>query len=261
MLKRFINDTKKYFPYSVNAAKAQLKAEVADSYLNWIWWILEPVCFTFIYYLVFGVFLNLKEEYMISFIVIGISLWDFFARMMRNSVGIMRSNKSIVSKVYLPKYILLFVRTGVNGFKMIITLMVGIVTMIILQVPVSWAILLAVPILVVFILVNFGISCFLLHFGVYVADLSHIVEIVLRMIFYLTGIFYNVSTRIPDPYGNILLKINPIAYCINALRSVMIYRKVPNLWILLIWFVIAAVLCICGVYVIYKNENSYVKSI
>ena len=261
MLKKFLSDTKKYLAYSGISAKAQLKAEVANSYLNWIWWVLEPVCFTFIYYLVFGIFFNLNEEYMISFIVIGVSLWDFFSRMMKNSVNIIRSNKSIISKVYLPKHILILVRLCVNGFKMLITLAIGIVTLIILQVEISWRVILAVPILAVFLIFNFGLSCILLHFGVYVADLNHIVEIVLRMVFYLTGVFYSVPKKIPEPFGLYAVNINPVAYCVDALRKVLLYKETPNLWILLVWLILSLLLSAVGVRIVYKNENSYVKSI
>jgi len=54
MLQRFFADTKKYFQYSVFAAKSQLKSEVADSYLNWVWWVLDPFCFMLIYTFIFG---------------------------------------------------------------------------------------------------------------------------------------------------------------------------------------------------------------
>ena len=54
MLNRFIKDMKKHYKYAIYSAKAELKAEVAGSYLNWIWWILEPICFMFIYALIFG---------------------------------------------------------------------------------------------------------------------------------------------------------------------------------------------------------------
>ena len=40
-MKKFIYNLKKYFKYAVYSAKAELKSEVADSYLNWLWWIIE----------------------------------------------------------------------------------------------------------------------------------------------------------------------------------------------------------------------------
>ena len=59
-LKRFINDVKKYWNYTRYAAKSQLKTEVANSYLNWLWWILEPFCFMLIYAFVFGMLVRNK---------------------------------------------------------------------------------------------------------------------------------------------------------------------------------------------------------
>ena len=49
MLNRAFHDLKKYFRYSVVSAKSKLRAEVANSYLNWLWWILDPLCFMLIY--------------------------------------------------------------------------------------------------------------------------------------------------------------------------------------------------------------------
>lgn len=46
---RFLNDVKKYFNYSVRSAKADLRSEAASSYLNWLWWLIEPCCMMMIY--------------------------------------------------------------------------------------------------------------------------------------------------------------------------------------------------------------------
>ena len=105
LMKRFIRDIKKYFGFSVVSAKAQLKSEVANSYLNWLWWILDPICFMLIYTFIFGYVFKAKEPYFPIFIFIGLSMWDFFNRMINQSVRIVKTNKPIVSKVYLPKYI------------------------------------------------------------------------------------------------------------------------------------------------------------
>ena len=61
-MNRFIKDTKKYWKYTIYAAKSQLKTEVANSYLNWIWWILEPFCFMLIYAFVFGLMFHHKDS-------------------------------------------------------------------------------------------------------------------------------------------------------------------------------------------------------
>ena len=106
-MKRFFNDMKKYMYYCRYAAVTNLKAEVANSYLNWIWWILEPLCNMLVYYFVFGNLLGNTRQYYIVFIYSGLLMWNFYNRVVLYSVKAVRSNKGIVTRVYVPKYILL----------------------------------------------------------------------------------------------------------------------------------------------------------
>jgi len=260
MYKRFIKDLKKYFRYSVVAAKSQLKSEVANSYLNWVWWILDPLCFMLIYTFIFGYVFSAKELYFPIYIFIGLSMWDFFNRTMTNSVKIVKNNKSVVSKVYFPKFVLILIKIWVNGFKMIISFGIIAAMMIVFRVPLSLNILFAVPVLVILGLFSFGCACYLLHFGVYVEDLSNVITIVLRFVFYLTGVFYNIEKRIPV-WGIYLNRFNPLAFLMTSMRNCVIYEQMPDIKTLLFWFIVSLMLAMLGIRKIYKEENSYVKAI
>lgn len=260
MYKRFLNDIRKYFRYSIVAAKSKLKSEVANSYLNWIWWVLDPLCFMLIYTFIFGYVFGSKEQYFPIYIFIGLSMWDFFNRTLSQSVRIVKANKPVVSRVYFPKFVLILTKIWINGFKMLISFGIVIFMMIIFRVPVSWSLLYTIPILLILAIFSFGCSCFLLHYGVYVEDLSNVISIVLRFAMYLTGIFYNVEKRIPQ-YGALLNRINPVAFLMTSMRNSMIYASAPDLKLLLIWFVLSVLLAVAGIRKIYKEENSYVKSI
>lgn len=260
MLKRFINDMKKYFRYSIVSARAQLRSEVADSYLNWIWWILDPLCFMLIYTFIFGYVFKASEQYFSIFIFIGLTMWDFFNRTVKQSVTLVKANKGIVSKVYMPKFILILTKLWVNAFKMLISFGIVLILIIINRVSLSWNVLYIIPIILTLMIFTFGCSTFLMHYGVYVQDLGNVADIGLRMIFYLTGIFYNIETRIPE-IGPLLNKINPVAFFMSSLRKCMLYQETPHRKLLLLWFVISVVLSVLGIRKIYKNENSYVKMI
>lgn len=260
MLYRFFSDIKKYFQYSVFSAKAKLKAEVANSYLNWLWWILDPLCFMLIYTLVFGYVFDAKETYFPVYIFIGISMWDFMNKTLIASVKIVNLNKAIVTRVYLPKYVLILTKIWVNGFKMLISFGLVAVMMLLYQIPLSWNVVFFVPILLTLGLFTFGCACFLMHYGVYVEDLSNVLNVVLRFMFYATGIFYNVSTRIPE-YGGLLEKINPMAFLISAMRQSLLYEQTPDPAILTAWLIFSVCLVLAGVRKIYKEENSYAKAI
>jgi len=258
-MERFINDIKKYYKYSIYAAKAELKSEVAGSYLGWLWWFLEPLCFMFVYaFLVLAVF-RTSEQYMLAFVFIGNTIWTFFDKTLKASVKLISSNKAIVTKVYIPKFILVLVKMCVNFFKLLVSLLIVAGLMAVYQVPLSLTMIQMIPILVLVFLFTFGICVIFSHFGVFVEDLSNVVNILLKLVFYFSGIFYSVSKRIPAPYGNIMATINPVAFFIEESRKVLLYGINMNFGIYAIWLAISISLCVIGIRLIYKNENSYVK--
>ncbi|MDD6106507.1 MAG: ABC transporter permease [Ruminococcus sp.] len=261
MFKRFRDDMKKYWKYAIYSSKAQLKSEIANSYLNWLWWILDPLCFMLIYVFMFGYVFKSKQQYFAVFVFIGITLWDFFNKSLIQSVKVIKANKPIVSKVYIPKFILILVKMGVNGFKMFISLLIIVAMLIVWRVPVTYNVIYIIPILMTLVVLVFGCCCFLLHYGVFVEDLSNVLNIALRFLFYLTGIFWNIMDRLPSPYNYYIGRCNPIAFLLTSARDCVIYGSTPHRKLLLLWFVIGLIISALGVRKIYKNENSYVKVI
>lgn len=245
--------------YALYSARSELKAEVANSYLNWIWWVLDPICFMLIYTFIFGVVFNGREPFFPIFIFIGLSAWDFFNRDLINSVKLIQNNKSVVSKVYIPKFMLIISKMFVNGFKMLISFGIVVGMMIFWQVPISLNILYFIPIMMILWILTFGCMTHLVHFGVFVEDLYNVVNIGLRLLFYITGIFYSVQTRLPKPFGDIALKCNPLAFILDSMRKSLIYCQTPSRKLMLLWFAISCIIAALGVRKIYKNENSYVK--
>ena len=252
---------KKYWKYAIYSSKAQLTSEIANSYLNWLWWILDPICFMLIYVFMFGYVFKSSEQYFAVFVFIGITLWDFFNKSLIQSVKVIKNNKAIVSKVYIPKFILLIIKMCVNGFKMSISLLIIVAMLFVWRVPVTWNILYFIPILLTLFVIVFGFGCFLLHYGVFVEDLANVLNIVLRLLFYLTGVFWSIMDRLPVPYNAYIGKGNPIAFLLTSMRECVLYGTAPNLKLLLAWFLIGLLISILGIRKIYKNENSYVKVI
>lgn len=258
-MNKFFADIKKYAYYMGYAARSELKAEVANSYLNWLWWILEPLCFMGIYAFVFKIMFNSSIPHMSAFIFIGITFWEFFNKMLKSSVRLVRNNKPIVSKVYVPKYVLVIEKLLLNLFKTAISFAIVIVLMIVEQVTLSVHLLWAIPIMLSLTLFTFGVCCIFLHFGVYVDDLANITNIFLRLLFYATGVFYNLADKVTGIWGVILIRANPLALYITSLRDCLLYASCPDLLWLAIWTVLGALFTILGIRLIQKNENSYVK--
>lgn len=257
--KRFVKDMRKYGTYMVYAAKTDLKAEVANSYLNRLWWILEPLFSMLVYVLVFGKVMGKSIQNYAIFVYSALLMWNFFSKTINYSVKLVRNNKDIVTKVYVPKFILLISNMFLNLFKLFFSLTVLIGLIIIFRIHLGIEILWVIPAYIVMILLAFGVGMIFLHYGVYVDDLSYAVSILLNMLMFLSGIFYELRTSLSEPLDTLLLCANPVAMVIDTMRNALLYQSIYNIPLIINWFLIAVLLCCIGVHIVYKNENGYVK--
>lgn len=258
-MRKFFEDIKKYYKYIIYATKSNLKTEVANSYLNWLWWLLDPLCFMLVYIFIVEIVFKTKEECFPVFVLIGLTVWNFFNMNVNSSVKLIANNKAIVDKVYIPKYILTLVKMFTNLFKMMISWALILIMMIFFKVPYTFYLFQFLPVLIVLFILSFGISTLLMHFGVFVEDLNNVMIIVLKLVFYMSGIFYSIPTRIPKPISSFLLNLNPIALIIDSFRKMFIYQKFVNIRMLLFWLIIGLILSIIGIKTVQKYENSYAK--
>ena len=255
MLRRFFGDFKKYKGYVLFAARADLKSEVAGSYLNWLWWILDPLFQMLIYMFLMMYVFNKSIDFAIIFVFLGLTMWDLFNKTLMKSSRIIKENAHILKKVRMPKFLLVLQAMYVNGFKMFISLGLTGVLMIIWSIfPIDRAGRLV-----------FGLSLIVTHIGVYVEDLRNVLQVALKLLFYMCGIFYEITTMgivKTHAWLNLLLtKVNPIAYLITSGRQALLSHTVYEPCILLVWFVISVLLVLLGIRLIYKNENTYIKVI
>ena len=262
---RFFRDTAKYFHYAVYSAKAELKSEVANSYLNWIWWVLEPICTMVVYMLVFGsdiIFKGMREDYYGAFLFVGLAAWGFFNKNLVNSVKLVQSNKSIISKVYLPKTILIQSKILVNGFKFLINLGVVVILMIYYRVPLTWHLFEIIPLMLLLTVVTYACMAILLHVGVFIEDMSYVISILLKLLFYLTGIFYNIETKVTkEPLHTILGVLNPMGFVIVQMRRCVLNGCGIDWTVYFLWLLIAVLISAVANRVIYRYENGYIKVI
>lgn len=258
-MKEFIKDIKKYGKYITYSTRSQLKAEVTNSYLSWIWLFLEPICFMLIYTFIANVVFSSRQDYFPVFVFIGLTIWNFFSKTLVASVRLVPANRDTITKVYIPKFVLLISKMCVNSVKFFISFSLVVIFMFIYQVPLSFNILFFIPIFIVLFLITFGISCIFMHFGVFIQDLANITNIGLRLLFYASGVFFALDTRVPAPYNELLIKLNPIAAIIIETRNALLYQTSMNIPLMGIWVILGLIISYIGIRTIYKYENTYVK--
>lgn len=139
--------------------------------------VLDPLLFMLVYTFIALIVFKKSVEYFPVFVFIGLTCWNFFNKCVLGSVKVVKNNRQIVTKVYIPKFLLVVQKMLVNGFKMVISFGLVIIMMVIYQVPVTWKILYFFPLMLVLVLLTFGISNIMLHFGVFVDDLQNVMTV------------------------------------------------------------------------------------
>ncbi len=257
--KKFFGEIAKYRQYMNFAARADLKAEVANSYLNRLWWLLEPFFNMLVYVIVFGKLMGNSVEHYATFVFSALLMWSFFNKTINYSVKCVRNNKDIVTKVYVPKHVLLISNMYLNFYKLLFSLIVLIPMLIGYKVQIGLAVFWVIPAYVLMLIFSFGVGMILLHFGVYIDDLGYAVGILLNMAMFLSGVFYDVTTGLSSPLNALMMCCNPIAMFIDTMRNALLYNTIVNVPLIVIWTVISLLLAYIGVHIVYKNENGYVK--
>lgn len=268
-MKRFFSDMKKFGSYILYSARSELKAEVAGSFLSWLWWFLDPLLYMLVYSFIALLVFKSGEPHFSVFVFIGLNIWQFFSKTIKTSVGIISANRNIVTKVYIPKHVFVLSKMAVYGFKMFVSFGLTAVFLIVdgvffEPVQIGLCILYIIPLFALLFVGTFAVSLFIMHFGVFIEDLNNVITVVLQLGFYVSGIFYSIENRLTGSLAwvaNILTSVNPVALIMADMRSVIIGDGSIHFVAFAIWSVISVVFAAIGINLIYRFENSYVKVI
>ena len=200
-MKRFFSDIKKYGNYVMYSARSELKAEVAGSFLSWLWWILDPLLYMLVYSFIAILVFRSSEPYFPVFVFIGLNCWQFFSKSVKASVKLIAGKKNIVTKVYIPKHMFILEKMGVFGFKMFVSFALTAVFMLFYQVPIQWYIVGVIPLFLLLFLGTFAVCLIIMHFGVFIEDLLNVITVVLQLGFYVSGVFFSIENRLAEKYG------------------------------------------------------------
>lgn len=238
---------------------AQLKSESRQNYLGYVWFFIEPALLTITLYLIFGVIMAAKGGGFVVFLLLGLTIWQWFEGAINDGLMGIRSKLHIMNQVPLPKYIFPLVHIFVTSWKFICIFIVVLVFSFIFgfRPNINYLYLPLIILSQLILIVGFALP--LSVAAAYYADISRVVSAALRLLFYLSGIFFSTDI-IPAPLIKFFY-LNPIACLIEAFRSVILSNLPPKPFLVynaLIWGVC---LCALGLLICNYVDKKILKSI
>ncbi len=199
------------------------KLRYQGSVIGYAWSLLRPLMLFAILYVVFVEFLKLGRDipHFPVYLLLGIVLWNFFSEMTNQSLSSIVARGDLIRKIRIPRWIIVLSSSVSALISLCLNFVVVVVFMVINGVDVSAAapwFLLTLLQIYVFAL---GVSLYLAAAFVKYRDLSHIWEVALQAMFYVTPILYPMSLVTSEVLQKIIL-LNPMAQAIQDARNVLI---------------------------------------
>ena len=252
--------------------KTDFKLRYQGSILGILWSVLKPLALFFVMYMVFVRFLKFTDgtPTFPLVLLIGISLWSFFAE--ATSVG-MRSivdRGDILRKINFPKTIIVLSTTTGSLIGLGINLVVVLIFALFSGVQFTWWVLLVPLGIVQLYAIAMGLALILSALYVKFRDIGHIWDVVLQALFYATPIIYPI-TMVTNNHPEIakIMMLSPVAQSIQDIRHNLISpTTVPTTWtmidqwyIAIIPVIITIILLIVGVLYFNKNSKNFAEEL
>lgn len=249
--------------------RTDFKLRYQGSVLGYVWSLLRPLLLFLILYIVFAKFLNLGKdvEHFPVYLLLGIVMWSFFAEMTSLSLGSIVSRGDLIRKIRIPRWIIVLsssITALINlGLNMVI---VG-VFLVANKVDVTHSIVLLPLTLLQLYLFALGLSLILATMFVKYRDVTHLWEVVLQGLFYLTPIIYTLSKISGLTYQKLIMA-SPIATAIQDARYVTVTKTQPtissvfgNQWSRLIPYGITLLVLFIGVLYFKRQAKNFAEDL
>lgn len=226
------------------------------SVLGVFWSFLNPLLTMAVQYFVFSTIFKMSVPFYPVYLLTGIVMFNFFSESC--SMGLMSiiGNSSLITKVYVPKYIYPLTRVMSSCINLLISLIPLFAVVVIAGVPITQAILLFPFSLVCLTIFCLGLGMLLAAGMVFFRDVQFLWGVFSMIWMYATPIFYPESI-LPEKF-KFILRMNPLYYFITFARSCVIGGVSPEPIVYIQSFLFALGMLLVGAFVFKKTQDKFI---
>ncbi len=251
-------DTFRYRELIWALALKELKIRYKRSILGFLWALLNPMLLCLVLTVVFSKLMQSPHTHFPVFLLSVLLPWTFFSQSLTYAAESIVGNGDLIKKVRVAKLVFPVAAVVSNMINLFLSLIPLIVIVLIMRHHVYWTwFYLPVPIAALAIL-TLGATFFFAAINVYYRDVSHMLQIILQVWFYLTPIIYSLDDiHVPAKY-QFFFKFNPVSYALNGFRYGVYYGELPPLRSIVASFACAFVALYVGFWIFRRHQHDFV---
>jgi lipopolysaccharide transport system permease protein len=250
----------KYLNLWREMTRAQFKLRDQSSFFGFLWSFANPLITVGLLFAIFSSQLSHDIQYYALYLLIGIIYYTHFSNATAASMNVLHSMSALTKNGVFPKDVLVFSSITTHTIDFILSSTVCVVIGLFSGLRLSPAILALPLVLILQIMLVIWVSLLLSSLFVFIRDLMHIYNVLLRLLFFVTPIFYGLSL-VGHGIGRYLLLANPLAHSIMLARTVLIEGRLFDLKQFFVLFA-ANGLLLCAAYKIFKKlEPTFAENV
>ncbi len=255
-LKKYVSNFAKYRFLLGELVKKGITLKYRRSYLGILWTLVEPLLTMIVLTIVFGTLMGNTDKTFPVYILSGRLMYSFFSNSTKVAMKSIRTNSSMIKKVYVPKYMYPLSSILSDYITFTISLVVLVLVAAVLKVQPTIYLLQAVVPLILLPIMCYGLGLILATLSVFFRDLEYIWSVALMMVMYTSAIFYKPEKIIRAGYGW-LLDINPLYSVVSNFRNA-IYGQLLDQRALLLSIVYSFGFLLIGMLMFYKKQDEFI---
>lgn len=232
------------------------KTKYKRSVFGVFWSFLNPLLMMCVQYVVFSTIFKADIPNYPVYLIIGIVSFNYFSEACGMSLTSILGNASLITKVYMPKYIYPLTRVISSVINFAIALIPLLLVAILTGVKFQKSAILALFFLICLIIYSLGLGMLLASAMVFFRDVQFLWNILSMIWMYATPIFYPESI-LPDNF-QVFLKINPLYHFLKSVRMCILDGISPEPVIYVQCFLMGIVMLIVGAFVFYRSQDKFV---
>ncbi len=239
---------------------SRFKLKDQSTFFGFMWSFLNPLLMLVVLFIFFSLAMGGKVEHYVVYLLIGIIQYTHFSNSTFDSMRILSNMKQLTRETVFPKELLVFGSILANAREFVLSLLIGLLVAYVSGVNFSWTVFMLPFVLVLQLMLVVWVSLLLSCVYLYIKDIDHIYQVFLRVLFFTTPIFYDLS-YLGDGIAKDIALINPLTHLITFSRTIIIEGRPFSLNSMFILFLINAFLIYFAYKIFKKLEPKFAERV
>lgn len=237
-------------------ARMALRADAAKYFLGYIWWILEPLLFVGVFYVVFNVILESGRADFLVFLMCGKLVFIWFSKSVNQASNSIAANKGLIGRINVTKTLfpLAVIQEGLYRQAAVFLLLFCFLYFRGYSPDPAWFYLL--PIIAVNYLMIVACSYIGACLVCIVRDFSMVISLSMTFLMFTSGVFWD-ARALNDPHKTeMVFNLNPLAFILDAYRQVLLHATAPD-WMHLLQIACGSIVLLVIIVWIMRRSSQY----